>query len=162
MGITFNIDETLQMAIQIEKNGQAFYEKAAANAADEKVKQEFKALAAMEKTHEVFFTELKAQLSAAEKDPTVFDPDNEGVLYLNAFASGHVFKKDSNPAAELTGDESVEDILLKAIGLEKDSIVFYLGIKDMVPEKLGKDKVEKVIKEEMGHIRLLSQKIKEL
>ncbi|MGB5991211.1 MAG: hypothetical protein WBG61_02685 [Desulfobacterales bacterium] len=33
------------------------------------------------------------------------------------------------------------------------------NLKEMVPEKYGKDKLEKIIKEEMGHIKIL---IKEL
>ena len=162
MGITFNIDETLQMAIKIEQNGRAFYQKAAENTKDAGVQDKFRELADMEVQHENFFKELKAALSAGEKEATVFDPDNEGVLYLNAFASGHVFKKDGNPAAELKGTESVEEILQTAIGLEKDSIVFYLGIKEMVPANLGKDKVQQIIKEEMSHIRLLSEQLRAL
>ena len=50
----------------------------------------------------------------------------------------------------------IRRILLAAIGLEKDSIIFYLGMKELVPENLGKNRIDKIIKEEMGHIRLLS------
>jgi rubrerythrin len=150
------------MAVTIEKNGEAFYNKAAANTKDKEAKQQFLSLAAMEVAHAGFFNELKTNLAAKEKEQNTYDPYNEGVLYLNAFAGGYVFKKDKNPADELTGNESVEDILSMAIGLEKDSIVFYLGIKDMVPESLGKDKIQNIIKEEMSHIRLLSEQMRKL
>ena len=53
-------------------------------------------------------------------------------------------------------------ILKAAIEAEKDSIVFYLGMKNAVPEKLGKDRIEGIIKEEMGHIRLLSRELVQL
>ena len=43
----------------------------------------------------------------------------------------------------------MEEVLQTAIGLEKDSIIFYVGIEELVPEKLGKDKVNDIIKEEM-------------
>lgn len=46
-----------------------------------------------------------------------------------------------------------------AIVAEKDSIVFYLGMMQFVPEELGKDKLGKIIKEEMGHIRILSKEL---
>jgi rubrerythrin len=49
------------------------------------------------------------------------------------------------------------EILKSAIEAEKDSIVFYLGMKEGVPEKLGKGRLEAIIKEEMGHIRVLSK-----
>ena len=54
---------------------------------------------------------------------------------------------------------SMREILKAAILAEKDSIVFYLGMKDLVPDKLGKDKLDEIIKEEMGHIRILSKEL---
>jgi rubrerythrin len=55
--------------------------------------------------------------------------------------------------------ETAEDILKLAIEVEKDSIVFYIGLKIFVPAKAGKDKVEEIIEEEMGHIVVLNQKL---
>jgi rubrerythrin len=49
-----------------------------------------------------------------------------------------------------------------AIGLEKDSIVFYVGLKESVSPRAGKDKVQAIIKEEIGHIAILSQKLEAL
>jgi len=54
---------------------------------------------------------------------------------------------------------SIELILLNAIGMEKDSIVFYVGIKDLVSEKLGKNKIDNIIDEEKKHIRLLANEL---
>jgi len=62
----------------------------------------------------------------------------------------------------LTGREKAEDIFRMAIGLEKDSIVFYLGMKDAVPERLGRSKIDRIIKEEMVHIAILSGKLETL
>ena len=56
----------------------------------------------------------------------------------------------------------MEEILKTAITAEKDSIVFYLGMKDVVPTHLGKEKLDDIIKEEMGHISLLSKELLEL
>ena len=65
----------------------------------------------------------------------------------------------ADPSDKLTGRESLEEILQTAIGLEKDSITFYLGIREMVPEKLGKDKVDRIIKEEMSHVVMLTEEL---
>ncbi|MBT7259953.1 MAG: rubrerythrin, partial [Desulfobacula sp.] len=46
-----------------------------------------------------------------------------------------------------------------AIQAEKDSIIFYLGMKEIVPEKSGKAKIDDIIKEEMSHIRIIAQKL---
>ena len=59
----------------------------------------------------------------------------------------------------LTGEETPALVFHTAIGLEKDSVIFYLGIRDLVPAKLGKDRVNEVIAEEMRHITLLSRQL---
>jgi rubrerythrin len=74
-------------------------------------------------------------------------------------ADGRVFDVRSNPAEKLSGKESLKDIVQFAIGMEKDSIVFYLGVKDMVPSALGKDKIDAIIREEMRHITILSKEL---
>ena len=53
----------------------------------------------------------------------------------------------------------MEEILKAAITAEKDSIVFYLGMKKAVPERLGSDKVDEIIEEEMRHITMLSEQL---
>ena len=56
----------------------------------------------------------------------------------------------------------MEDILNIALGLERDSIAFYTGIREAVPDELGKDKIKNILTEEMGHVRLLTKKIESL
>jgi rubrerythrin len=43
--------------------------------------------------------------------------------------------------------------------MEKDSIVFYLGMKELVPERLGKNRIDGIIKEEMGHLASLGTEL---
>ena len=49
-----------------------------------------------------------------------------------------------------------------AIGLEKDAVLFYLGMKDVVPENLGKGKVDFIIEEEKQHLVTLTAELKKL
>ena len=49
-----------------------------------------------------------------------------------------------------------------AIELEQKSILFYVGLRDMVPEKLGRDRVDTIIEEEKGHVTSLSREIERL
>ena len=62
---------------------------------------------------------------------------------------------------EISKDE-MKEIFKEALTAEKDSIVFYLGMKELVPEKLGKSTIDKIIKEEMDHIKLLGHKLSAL
>ena len=159
MGITFNAFEIFEMAEQIERNGVKFYRKAAEGTPDQDIRQSLLELADMEAEHEETFANMRKQISYKERELITFDPENEMALYLQAMASGHVFDLKKDPSQQLTGKETAEDILKTAIEAEKDSIVFYLGLKDFVPAEAGRDKVEEIIKEEQGHITLLSQKL---
>jgi len=159
MGMVFNADEVFEMAEQMERNGAKFYRRAAAGSADSARKETLLGLAAMEDEHEKTFQAMRAELTRQEQRPTTYDPYGEAAQYLRAMADSRVFDLKSDPSAGLTGKESVEEILRTAIGLERDSIVFYLGMKEMVPEGLGKDNIDEIIKQEMGHITSLSEQL---
>jgi len=157
MTIPFSADEVLQMAEQIERNGSRFYRRASEGFADSRMRDLLLDLASMEDEHQKVFASMRADLSPQEREPSVFDPYGETALYLRGMADGHVFDVKTDPSERLTGKETVEDILRTAIGLEKDSIAFYLGLKEIVPERLGKERIDDIIKEEMGHIGVLSK-----
>ena len=153
MQYDFNANEILQMAEQLEKNGADFYRKSIEKIQDPAGKELLLSLAEMEDQHEKTFADLRSKLTTGEKAQTVFDPEGETVRYLKALADSKVF-------FEKTIDtDSMEGILKEAITAEKDSILFYLGLKDAVPEALGKDKIDAVIKEEMSHINLLTREL---
>jgi rubrerythrin len=153
MSYDFNADEVFEMAGQMERNGAKFYRDAAETTADPSNKELLIGLSKMEETHEKIFETMRAELKAAEKASTVFDPSGEVSLYLRALVDSRVFLKKE---IDVT---SIVEILKSAIEAEKDSIVFYLGMKEAVPKNLGRDRIEAIIKEEMGHIRLLSKEL---
>jgi len=156
MAYVFNMNEILEMAEQIERNGAAFYRNAAKGISDSQKSKYLLELAQMEDQHEKTFASMRAQLSEKEKTSTLFDPEDETVLYLRALADTRVFFEKKIDTS------SMEEILKEALTAEKDSIVFYLGMKDLVPEKFGKEKIDSIIKEEMEHIKLLGKKLVEL
>ncbi len=159
MAIDFNADEIFQIAEEIERNGAAFYRKAAEMFEQEGPKVTFLELADWEEEHLRTFTSMHSEITAEEAKPTTYDPEGQAEMYLQAFADGHVFDTKVKPADRLAGGESVPDILRMAIGLEKDSVAFYTGLKELVPARLGKDKIEKIITEEMSHITKLSREL---
>jgi rubrerythrin len=162
MGVQFSTDEIFEMAEQLERNGAKFYRKAADGIDDKEESNILLDLAFMEDEHEKTFADMRKDLSGAEAEATAFDPQGEAALYLQAFADGHVFDPDADPSEKLTGEETIEGILRMAIGLEKDSIVFYLGIRDAVKAQRGKNKIDELIKEEMSHVSGLSKQLSSL
>lgn len=157
MSIVFNANEVFEIAKQIERNGGVFYRKAAGNSPEGR--ELLLEIAKQEDQHFAAFEEMQKELTPREAESSAFDPDDEGALYLRAMADGYVFDVKKDPAEILKGNESLEEIIKVAIAMEKDSIVFYLGMKEMVPRKLGEEKVDHIIKEEMKHIGWLSDKL---
>ena len=157
MPMPFNADEVFEMAEQIERNGAKFYRAAAEKFGD--LKGVFLDLAAMEDDHIKTFADMRSELSAGEQESLVFDPDGEAQMYLKVMADGHVFNMKADPTEKLAGLDSAAAVLKMAMGVERDSIAFYVGLKDGVSAEAGKDKVEAIIKEEIGHIALLNEKL---
>ena len=153
MAFDFNAKDVFEMARQIERNGVKFYQTAAAGVTGDAEKKMLLHLAKMEEKHEQTFADLEKELTDKETADTTFDPDDETALYVKALADTKVF---FDKEIDTT---SMKEILKAAITAEKDSIVFYLGMRDLVPGKLGSNRIDDIIKEEMMHIRILSKEI---
>jgi rubrerythrin len=155
---TFSADEIYQMAQQIERDGAGYYRKAAQFFPEKEQKKLFEKLAKMEDKHLEQFTEMRNELQDETTD-VVYDVDGQAEVYLRAIAEDKVFDVKSDPADYIKPDSSVVDILKKAIELEKNSIIFYIGLKDLVPTKGGKRKIEAIIQQETRHIVMLTTEI---
>jgi rubrerythrin len=155
MANEFNADDIFEIAVKIEENGAAFYRDAATKIEDVQHKTFLLDLAKMEDDHVITFTNMQKELGEAQTEATGFDPDDENLIYLKALADTRVFFKKEQP------DDTFQSILKTAIQTEKDSIAFYLGMKELVPAKLGKERIDDIIKEEMSHIRIIAEKLSE-
>ena len=162
MGITFNANEVFEMAEEIERNGAKFYRQAAENTKDKETRQMLLDMAAMEDGHLKTFEEMRKQLSGQEKGWTIFDPDNQSALYLQAMAGAYGYEGKITPSKELTGNETPREIFEIALNSENESVVYYLGLKELVSVKVGKDKVEAIIMEELSHITTLLKQLRAL
>ena len=153
MSLDFTADEVFEMAEQLEQNGAKFYRQAAASVTDDANKTILLDLAAMEDEHEKTFAEMRKALTAQEKQSTTFDPEEETMAYLKALVDTRVFFKKEIDTS------SMKEILKAALVAEKDAIVFFMGLKEMVPENLGKKRLGDIIKEEMSHIKLIGKQL---
>ncbi len=162
MGITLNANEVFEMAEEIERNAAKFYRQAAGNSSNKEIKQMLLDLADMEDGHLETFEEMREQLSGREKGWMVFDPENQSVLYLQAMADARGYEGRITPMKKLTGSETPKEIIETALNSEKESVVFYFSLKDLVPAKAGRDKVEAIIKEELSHITILLNRLNSL
>ena len=153
MSFLFNADEVFDMAIQIERNGEKFYRDSAKRIKDLQARDLLTRLADMEIEHQEVFKDMKTSLAPADQKAMTFDPNNEAGLYLASLANTKVFFEKDIDTSKLEG------IFKSALAAEKDSIAFYLGMKDVVPAGSGRDKIEDIIKEEMRHVRILGESL---
>jgi rubrerythrin len=159
MGVTFNANEIFEMAEQIERNGATFYRQAAEKVSGQDIKDMFLNMATMEDGHLQTFQAMRKELADQEKGTTAFDPYNEATLYLQTMADGKGSEGMKSPTEMLTGDESAQELLEIAIGAEKNSVLFYVGLKDLVSAQAGKDKVDGIIREEVKHVADLRRQL---
>ena len=157
--MTFLGDEILAMAEQIERNGAAFYRKAAQRAQDAN-RETLQALANMEDDHEKTFAQMRKELPPEQTVPVSSDPNNPVALYLQAVVDGRIFR--GNPAEQLTGEERLQQIYHTAIDLEKDLIVFYQSIKEGMTDSRAKETISSVIRQEIGHLLTLTKELETL
>ena len=162
MMMQLSADELFDVAIQMERNGTAFYRKAATLVSDESLRKELHLLANMEAEHEVTFSEMRQAFFGRETETKSPDPDSETVRYLESFTADNVFNMTDDASRAFAEGTSVRDILMFAIERERDSIAFFAGLKELVPKKLGRGIIDSIMLQEMGHAALLNGKLKEL
>lgn len=153
MSFVFNADEIFEMALQIERNGEKFYRESAKRIKDSDARDLLTKLADMEIEHQKVFQGMRTALTPADQKAMTSDPNNEAGLYLASLANTKVFFEKDIDTSQIQG------IFKSALAAEKDSIAFYLGMKDLVPTGSGRDKIEEIIREEMRHVRLLGEKL---
>lgn len=159
-GENFNIDEIFEIAEQIERNGAKYYRLAAESFSESQHRDFLIEMAAMEDSHEDYFAWLRKKFREIDSGQLDIDPSGEGALYLRAIAEGQIFNLNEDPAAKVQG-KTFDQILQQAIQAEKDTVLFYLGLKKAMLNETKRDKIEAIIDEEMSHVRILSKRLKE-
>ncbi|KJJ85428.1 rubrerythrin [Candidatus Omnitrophus magneticus] len=152
MAKEFSACEVIEMAVQIEKNGRDFYSAVYDMVKKKDIKNTFLILMEEEIKHIEIFEKIFS--SSCDISPDAAYPD-EYFAYLNAIAGAHVlFKKNEGKKIAKTIDNAKDAISL-AIQFEKDSILFYLEMKQVVPKK-DQHLIDELIIEEKKHLRCLT------
>jgi len=156
--ITFSGSELINIAIGIEKRGIAFYDTMAKSTENTATRDVFKYLADMERTHIHIFQDM---LGEADKYQIPETYAGEYAAYLQALVDSAVFTDDTITSEMATQASSDIEAMELAIGAEKDSILFYYEMKEIMPQR-AQPTVSKIITEEKSHLRKLSELKKKL
>lgn len=159
---SLSLDDLFAMAIEFERNGASFYARAAASAAGRPHAGLLLRLAAMEQMHEKRFAALRQSLSEERAAAVPFEPPAEKALYLKALADTRVFPASGLVPDELANANGLAEALRYAIDREKDSVVFYSTMQEFVPLHQGREQIQTIIAEELGHVHLLTAELSKL
>jgi rubrerythrin len=148
----YSIDEILEMAVQTEKLGYQFYTGMA-----DRFKQDaglvklFTTLAAKEKVHEKTFGELKNMVVKQGTEPVEWE---EVTNYMRAFVESEFFLGGSKSLPAMDHIRTVKDAVKFALGFEKETLLYFWELRNIVKEK---EIVDEVINEEKSHIMWLDK-----
>jgi rubrerythrin len=152
MSVLFSGNEIVDIAVKIEENGRAFYLEAAGGAGDENLAAILRKLADDEVEHKATFEAFYK----ADEDYSLQPGYNEEVdAYIKAMASAQVFAPGKSVAEIARGAKDVFEVLSLAMGAEKDSILYYMEMKEWMQPK-DRDVIGKVIDEEKRHLKQLT------
>ncbi len=153
MANIFSASEIAEIGIQIEKNGSDFYEVLAKQSKSKKAQDIFGYLKEQEQEHVVVFQKILDTVNKYE--PKEAFPQ-EYFAYMNALASNYVFTQKDKGRQIAKSVKSDKEAISLGLGFEKDSVVFYEGMKKAVPADQH-DTLDKLIMQEKDHIRQLHE-----
>ena len=143
--------EIVELGIQIEKNGKDFYTALVKRSKNQKAREIFEYLASEEEEHIVTFQKILDSMHRYE--PIEAYPE-EYFAYMNALASDYVFTQKDKGEEIAKKTKSDKEAINLGIGFEKDSIIFYEGMKRVVPEN-DHNVIDELIIQEQNHLRQL-------
>jgi len=158
MSIIFSGDELLNIAISIERRGMTFYDIMAKSTDNEVARAVFEALVNMERGHINIFEDMMDEIDSSH---TSESPSPELSGYVQALIDDAVFTDDMITSEMATQADSDIKALELAISAEKDSILFYYEMKDLMPKQTVAV-IERVILEEKSHLQQLTEVKKRL
>jgi len=153
------VDEILELAEQLERNGAAFYRLAVKDATEPHIRTLLRDLATWEDEHEKIFARMRLPLRGEVRSVKDLDPKDKSFLQVLEMVDSNVFDLHTDPAQLLNGQETIEDILQVAVRREKDSVIFYLSLKNHLVNIADQKIIDEIIEEELDHITFLNKEL---
>jgi rubrerythrin len=147
----FSAKEIIELAIRIEKNGEAVYRSAIEKVPNPGLVSLLEWMADEEVKHANWFAELKHNLETKNENPFVEEMGHE--LFNEMLGDKNFSLKD----VDFATIEEIDDLIETFIEFEKDSIIFYEVLKPFVEDPVVREYLNKIIDEEKHHIELLKE-----
>ena len=151
----FTLGEIIDLAVRIENNGENTYRKAQEEVSSPELASMLRDLADDEAEHERWFAEFRKDMDKEIRDPGMEEMGRsilQGVLGDQAFSMND---------ADFSKIDNVKDLLELSLEFEKDTIIFYEMIREFIGDKAVHSGIEKIIDEEIRHVKRLEKLLAE-
>lgn len=151
MTTAYSSSEIVEMAVQIEVCGEAFYDEALNLTDNPKVREIFTFMRDEEKRHAALFRKILSRLVDAEAE---WRQDETYLGYMRTLVEERVFPGPEGVRGLVRELGSERAAIEKALQFEKDTLLFFFEIREMVSEA-SKSVVDEIVDEERRHVREL-------
>jgi rubrerythrin len=149
----FKATDILLAAQEVETRGEVFYNRLVDTTTDPKLKDLFAFLAKEETKHREIFAKLYERVGQVELP--AWAEEDEYVDYLKYLLDSHTLFRLGDVDHLKTFMGTSKEALETAMGFEKDTIMFFLEMREFVPDG-EKKHIQACIDEERSHLRLLA------
>jgi rubrerythrin len=153
MSIIFSGSELLELALDIERNGAAFYQALTEKSQDKSARAVYEHLAAEEIKHQKTFQDMLKTVGSYQP-PEDYDEDYR--LYLKSLADSSAFTSVAQARQKAAQASSQAEALDIGIQAEKDSILFYSEMQNLV-KPADQKVIQNIIDQERDHLNQLTQ-----
>ena len=147
----FSANEILDMAIKLEKNGEAVYRRATEKVSKPELIALLEWMADEEAKHADWFSTLKLDLEKKRSDPFMEEMSRE--LFNDLLGDSNFNLKD----VDFSSIDDIDDLIAVFIEFEKDSVLFYQVLEPFVENPNALENLKKIIDEENRHIKKLQE-----
>jgi rubrerythrin len=145
----FEIKEILDLAIRLEKNGEATYRQAILASSHAELKAALDWMAQEEARHGQWFSKLRTSLDRGSKNPFLETMSRE---LFDDLVGNQSFSLKEVDFAQVG---SLEEMVAIFIEFEKDTVLFYEMIAPFIEDSATRAHLQTIIAEEHRHIKRL-------
>ena len=155
----FAAADVVEMALELEKSGEVFYRAVAKKVKSAQIQTLFEDLANQEVQHYAAFQKL----SKTVWDKPLMLPDewNQYLMYLQATIQSVFFEGEDKALALAEQVTDEKEALRMAMGFEKETLLFFYDLRDMVSEG-DRTILTRIVNEEKSHLRRLADMLQSL
>jgi rubrerythrin len=149
----FTLGDIIEIALQIEKNGESTYRRAQRKTSDPSLADLLGLLADEELEHQRWFAEFKSRVGNKPVDQNLEAMGRE--LFQNILGE----KAFSLDEVDLSQVPDIQAVMRISAEFEQDTVVFYEMLEPFVEEPQSREDLRAIIEEEKRHVRDLQKRL---